>query len=90
MLGRDVTPVYMRANTIVIFMFATVVTGIFYVAHGVFTEGVIARAIVLMPLYALGMYAGSRMFGWASPATYRSIAYASIIFAALVSMPVFG
>ena len=90
MLGRDATPAYMRANTIVVFMFATVVTGIFYVARGIFTDEVLLRAAALLPVYAVGMFLGSRMFGWASPATYRSIAYASIVFAAVIALPVFG
>lgn len=90
MLGRDASPVFMRANTIVIFMFATVVTGTTYVLRGIFTADVLARALVLLPLYAVGMFLGSRMFGWASPATYRSIAYASIVLAAVLALPVWG
>ena len=38
----------------------------------------------------VGIFIGSRMFGLASEATYRGIAYASILFVAVVSLPVFG
>ena len=89
-LGRDVIPTTMRANAIVFFMFTTVISGIAFVYGGIFTAGVMLRAAALMPVYAVGIFAGSRMFGFASEATYRAIAYASILFVAFVSMPLFG
>lgn len=89
-LGRNVVSATMRANAIIFFLFATVVSGITFLLGGLFTAEVIARAAVLMPLYAAGMFIGSRMFGLASERTYRQIAYASILFVAIVSLPVFG
>jgi uncharacterized membrane protein YfcA len=86
-LGRDVVPATMRANAIVFFMFTTVISGIAFVYGGIFTADVMLRAAALMPIYAVGIFAGSRMFGFASEATYRGIAYSTIVFAALVSMP---
>jgi uncharacterized membrane protein YfcA len=89
-LGRDVVPVTMRANAIVFFCFTTVIAGIFYVMGGIFTGDVMARSAVLFPVYAIGIFIGGRMFGWASEKTYRTIAYASIVFSAVISLPVFG
>jgi len=89
-LGRETVSATMRANAIVFFMFTTLVSGIAFAIGGVFTVEVMARALVLFPIYAAGMLVGSRMFGWASEATYRVLAYASIIVSALVSMPIFG
>jgi uncharacterized membrane protein YfcA len=87
-LGRDVVPVTMRANAIVFFCFTTIVAGIFYVMGGIFTADVMARSAVLLPVYAVGIFTGGRMFGWANETTYR--AYVSIIFSAVISLPVFG
>jgi uncharacterized membrane protein YfcA len=89
-LGREIVSTTMRANAIVFFMVTTVCSGIAYVLGGIFTEAVLVRSAALLPVYGLGMLLGSRMFGLASEATYRQIAYASILFAAVVSMPVFG
>ncbi len=89
-LGREVVSATMRANAIVFFMFTTAVSGVLFVLGGIFTADVMARAAALFPVYALGIVLGGRMFGLASEATYRRIAYASILFVAVVSMPVFG
>jgi uncharacterized membrane protein YfcA len=89
-LGRDVVSATMRANAIVFFMFTTFVSGIIYASAGIFTAEVMARSAALFPVYASGMFIGGRMFGFASEATYRRIAYASILFVAVVSVPVFG
>jgi len=89
-LGREVVSATMRANAIVFFMFTTVVSGVLFAFGGIFTAEVMARSVALFPVYALGIFLGGRMFGLASEATYRRIAYLSILFVALVSMPVFG
>ncbi len=64
--------------------------GVAFVFGGIFTADVMAQSCALFPVYAVGMFAGGRMFGLASDATYRRIAYATILFVAIVSMPVFG
>jgi hypothetical protein len=80
----------MRANAFAFFMFATAISGAIYLAAGIFTAEVMARSAALFPVYAVGILLGGRMFGLASEATYRRIAYATILFVAIVSMPVFG
>jgi uncharacterized membrane protein YfcA len=87
-LGREVVSATMRANAIVFFCFTTVIAGIAFALGGIFTTEVVARAAVLFPIYGAGILLGSRMFGWASEATYRRITYASIIFVAVASMPI--
>jgi uncharacterized membrane protein YfcA len=89
-LGREVVSATMRANAIVFFCFTTVVSGIAFLIGGIFTAEVMARSAALLPVYALGIFIGGRLFGLASEATYRRIAYASILFVALASLPVFG
>jgi uncharacterized membrane protein YfcA len=89
-LGREVVSVTMRANAIVFFMFTTIVSGIAFLIGGIFTADVLTRSLVLFPIYAAGMLIGSRLFGGTSEATYRWVAYASIIFVAVIAMPLFG
>ncbi len=89
-LGREVVSATMRANAIVFFCFTTIVSGIAFLIGGIFTAEVMALSLALFPVYAIGMLAGSRLFGLASEATYRRIAYASILFVAFASLPVFG
>jgi uncharacterized protein len=89
-LGRKVVSATMRANAIVFFMFTTVIAGIGFLYGGIFTAEVMAKSAALFPVYAVGIFAGSRLFGRASEATYRGIAYATILAAAIVSMPIFG
>ena len=89
-LGRKVVSATMRANAIVFFMFTTVISGIAFLYGGIFTAEVMAGSLALFPVYAIGIFVGSRFFGRASEATYRGIAYATILVAAVISMPVFG
>jgi uncharacterized membrane protein YfcA len=89
-LGRKVVSGTMRANAIVFFMFTTVISGIAFLYANIFTAEVMVKAAALFPVYAIGIYAGSLLFGRASETTYRSIAYATILAAAIVSMPMFG
>jgi hypothetical protein len=89
-LGRKVVSGTMRANAIVFFTFTTVVSGVAFFYGGIFTQEVMAGSLAVFPAYALGIFVGSRFFGRASETTYRAIAYATILAAAVISMPVFG
>ena len=89
-LGRRVVSTTMRANAIVFFCFTTIVSGIAFAIGGIFTKEVLMLSLALFPVYAVGIFIGGRMFGLASEITYKRIAYGSILFAALASMPVFG
>lgn len=89
-LGRRVVSATMRANAIVFFMFSTIISGIGFFYAGIFTADAMAKAAALFPVYAIGIFAGSRLFGRAGEATYRAIAYATILVAAIISMPIFG
>jgi uncharacterized protein len=89
-LGRKVVSATMRANAIVFFMFTTVISGFGFLYGGIFAAEVMAKSAALFPVYAIGIYAGSLLFGRANEAAYRSIAYATILAAAIISMPVFG
>jgi uncharacterized protein len=58
-----------------------------YYFHGLLTAKLIALAILLGPLHVVAMWAGGKAFHLASPATYRRVAYATIIVSAIVGMP---
>ncbi|TDI54606.1 MAG: sulfite exporter TauE/SafE family protein [Alphaproteobacteria bacterium] len=88
-LGRNTPAQKLRANAIIFFCFTTVAAGIAYAASGLFTAEVAARSAMLLPVYAIAIFAGSQLFGRASEATYRRIAYGLITFVALATLPVF-
>lgn len=89
-LGREVVSATMRANAFTFFMLSTVFSGIALFIGGIFTTEVMTLSAALFPVYAVGIFVGGRMFGLASDATYRRIAYVTILVSAIVSMPVFG
>ena len=89
-LGREIVSATMRANAIVFFCFSAIATGIAFLLAGIFTREVMLLSLVYLPVYALGMVLGSLLFGRASEATYRAIAYAVIVFVALTTLPIFG
>jgi uncharacterized membrane protein YfcA len=88
-LGREVVSATMRANAFTFFMIATVFSGIALFIGGIFTAEVLTLSVALFPVYAVGLFVGGRLFGRASDATYRHIAYTTILVSAIVSMPAF-
>lgn len=89
-LGRQVVSTTMRANAIVFFMFSTAISGVGLLYAGIFTADVMAKSAALLPVYGLGLFIGSRFFGRTNEAAYRAVAYATILAAVIISMPVFG
>jgi uncharacterized membrane protein YfcA len=87
---RDATAArIVRANIIVYFAAASVLTTVSYLIGGVLTTAVVGLAILTGPGLGIGLWLGSHMFGLASEETFRRICYALIALAALVSLPVF-
>jgi uncharacterized membrane protein YfcA len=88
-LGSMHEPAIVRANFISYFGIFAVASAVTYAAHGLLTPLAFALAIVLSPLHIVSLWAGTRLFHFASERVYRRIAYALIAAAALVSMPLF-
>jgi uncharacterized membrane protein YfcA len=87
---RDTTAArVVRANIIIYFAAASVLTTISYLIGGVLTTAVVGLAVLTGPAFGIGLWLGSHMFGFASEETFRRICYALIALAALVSLPVF-
>lgn len=76
-----------RANLIVYFALASCGALAAFWWNGFFTMEVARLLIVLMPANALALYLGARLFGFASEATFRRVAYTLVALAALGSLP---
>jgi uncharacterized membrane protein YfcA len=87
---RDTTAArVVRANIIIYFAAASVITTISYLIGGVLTTAVIGLAVLTGPAFGVGLWLGSQMFGLTSEETFRRACYALIALAALVSLPLF-
>lgn len=87
-LSSPLAPKAVRANLILFFLATTAGAAIGYALAGLFTGHVLALALVVGPAYATGLFLGTRLFGAASERVFRSISYALIALAALLSLPV--
>ena len=60
-----------------------------YAAGGLLTAEVLKLALLVGPVYAVGLLAGAQMFGRASESLFRTVCYSLITFAALIGLPLF-
>lgn len=88
-LGGPTPAAQVRANLFGFFALATLSSAVAYAYAGLFTMEVGRLAVVLGPLYAIGLFGGAWAFRVASDAHYRLAAYAVIALAALASLPLF-
>jgi uncharacterized protein len=86
-LGGASPAAVVRANIVFYFALSTVIAAVGYVWGGLITLQILTLAALIAPIYGLGTWAGSRMFGLASEQTFRRICLAMIAFATLISMP---
>lgn len=89
-LGTDTDHAKLRANIILYFAASTVLSVIAYAWSGLMPAQVWKLALFAGPAYGLGIWGGTHMFRFASPAFFRSSSLALIAFAVLLSLPVFG
>jgi uncharacterized protein len=87
-LSRPIKAETVRANIVLYFAITTLISGVAYVAGGLLTRSVVELALVTGPVYGIGLYLGSRMFGLASEITFRRICFALIAVAIALSLPV--
>lgn len=76
-----------RANTLVYLFLTDLVTGTGLVIGGIFTLDGALKGAAVAPVYLLALVAGTRLFGFASEIIYRRIAFAIILAAAILSLP---
>lgn len=87
-LGGTIPAATVRANIVFYFAITTVIGGIGYLWNGLITHQTLLLAGIIAPVYGLGTWAGSRMFGLANDQTFRRICLSMIAVATVVSMPI--
>ncbi len=78
-----------RANIILYFAIGDVLIVISYFIGGLWTSTVVGLAVITGPLFGVGLWIGSKLFGVASDETFRRICYALIAISAAVGLPLF-
>ena len=76
-----------RANLIIFFALTQLFSGGGLFFAGLLTKQSLALGVLCAPAYFVGLVSGARLFGFASDATYRRIALAIVITAAILTMP---
>jgi len=87
-LGGNIPVATVRANIMLYFAAATVVTTISFAVGGLFVRELLFYALLTGPLYGVGLFLGSRLFGLASERSFRRACYALIVVAAVLGLPV--
>ena len=86
-LGSPAPPAIVRASIILYFAISIVIAIVSYTVAGVITLTVLKLCLIVGPVYGLGLFISSRLFGIADEAIFRRICYALIAVAVLVSLP---
>ncbi len=88
LLGRDLPKREMRAIFNLYLSVGDLLALAGCLLAGLVGAAVLGPLLVTAPLYAGGIWLGSRMFGLASEVTFRRLCYAMIAVAALLSLPI--
>jgi len=86
--SADTTAAQMRMNIMAFFGLTGFTSGVMHYFFGLFTEERLITAMLLGPVYALAVFAGSRSFGFASETLFRRFALCLCTAAAIMVMPV--
>ncbi|MEO3472402.1 sulfite exporter TauE/SafE family protein [Roseomonas sp. CAU 1739] len=86
-LGRSATARVMRASMNLYFAILTVAIVLAFAWRGLFGWPGLWLALVAGPAYGAGLWGGAALFGLASETTFRRAAYALILAAAVLGMP---
>lgn len=86
-LGRPIASTVARANIVLYFAFTDIISFATYSVSGILSVEVFKLALIVGPVYALGLFIGSRLFGVASETLFRRVCYSLIALAAIVALP---
>lgn len=86
-LGRPLPSVIARANIVLFFGASDFFSAVSYAVTGLITLDAIRFALVVGPVYAIGVWFGASLFGKASETVFRSICYALIAAAVIFGLP---
>ena len=75
-LGRPISSAVARANILLFFGASDSFSLVSYIAAGLITPDSIRLSVLVGPIYAIGVWLGSQLFGRASETLFRSICYA--------------
>jgi hypothetical protein len=80
-LGRPVKPEIARANIVLFFAASDFFSLVSYIAAGLINADAVRFALLVGPIYAIGLGVGASLFGRASEQIFRAICYALIALA---------
>jgi uncharacterized membrane protein YfcA len=86
-LGRPIPSVIARANIVLFFGASAFFSAISYAAAELITMDAIKFALVVGPVYGIGVWFGASLFGKASETVFRAICYALIAAAVIFGLP---
>ena len=86
-LGRPLPSVIARANILLFFGASDFFSAVSYATAGLITMDAILFALVVGPVYAIGVWFGASLFGRASETVFRAICYALIAAAVIFGLP---
>ncbi len=86
-LGRPIAPVIARANILLFFGASDFFSVVSYALTGLITADAIRFALLVGPVYALGVLLGASLFGRASETLFRTICYVLIAAAVVIGLP---
>src|ERR1700761_626654 len=86
-LGRPISPVIARANIVLFFVALDSSSIVSYAVAGLINQESIWFSLLVGPVYAIGVWFGTRLFGRASAALFRAICSALIAIAVIFGLP---
>jgi uncharacterized membrane protein YfcA len=86
-LGRPVVSHIARANIVLFFAASDFFSVVSYASTGLINRDALLLSLLVGPVYALGIRAGSLLFGRASEAVFRGICYTLIALAVIFGLP---
>jgi uncharacterized protein len=86
-LGRPINSAVARANILLFFAASDVSSVVSYAFAGLITSDALRLSCLVGPVYAVGVWLGSSLFGRASEALFRVICYALIAAAVIAGLP---
>ena len=86
-LGRPIASDVARANIILFFAALDFFSTVSYAVSGLLGRDAILFALIVGPVYAIGIRLGTLLFGRASERLFRGICYALIALAVLFGLP---
>jgi uncharacterized membrane protein YfcA len=86
-LGRPIVSAVARANILLFFGASDFFSVVSYAFTGLITSDAIRFSCLVGPVYAVGVWLGSRLFGRASETLFRGICYVLIAAAVIIGLP---